>query len=139
VPATDTIRTRPPETPRERFAQVNTKRPPGSKGRFSLAVVLALWIITAWLLYPLIAADTVDMSNVKEYIYRSALGITIMIILFGKTLVDLIFPLVSSEKMPLVNTLLLTVYSLALAGGIVFMIVRLVFLYMKSRKGGLLF
>ncbi len=118
---------------------MKTERPPGPKSSFSLAAVLALWIIAAWLLYPLIVADTVDMSNVKEYIYRSALGITILVILFGKTLVDLIFPLVSSKKMPLVNTVLLTVYSLALAGGIIFMIARLAVLYMRSKKGGFFF
>ena len=55
-------------------------------------LVIILWIVTAWLLYPLIALDSVDMGNAKEYLYRSAIGITIMLIFFGKSIIDLFFP-----------------------------------------------
>lgn len=111
----------------------------GPKKRLSLGFVLILWIATAWLLYPLVTADTADMGNVKEYIYRSALGITLMVILFGKTLIDLIFPLVSSQKMPLLNTIFLTIYSLALGGGIIYMIAKMISLYLKSQQAGFIF
>jgi hypothetical protein len=118
---------------------VESKTSKGSKKRLSLGFVLILWIAAAWLLYPLVIADTADMGNIKEYIYRSALGITLMVILFGKTLIDLIFPLVSSQKMPLLNTIFLAIYALAVAGGLIFMLARIIALYMKSGKSGFIF
>ena len=111
----------------------------GLKKEISFGVELILWIVTAWLLYPLIILDSVDMENAKEYFYRSAAGITIMIIFFGKTITDLLFPQVSFKKMPLFDTVLLATYSIFLAGGIIFMFVRMVLLYLKSRKSGLMF
>jgi hypothetical protein len=107
--------------------------------KITLGVELILWLITAWLLYPLMILDSVNMDNAKEYFYRSAGGITIMIIFFGKTITDLLFPQMSSKKMPLFDTIFLTIYSVLLGGGIVFMFVRMVLLLMKSRKSGFLF
>jgi len=45
------------------------------KKEIAFGLVIILWIITAWLLYPLINLDAVDMENAKEYLYRSAIGI----------------------------------------------------------------
>ncbi len=109
------------------------------KKEITFGLVVLLWIITAWLLYPLINLDAVDMENAKEYLYRSAIGITIMIIFFGKTILDLFFPQVTLRTMPLLNTIFLAIYSIALAGGIIFMIARMIILYMRSRKSGFLF
>ena len=111
----------------------------GLKKEISFGVELILWIVTAWLLYPLIILDSVNMENAKEYFYRSAAGITIMIIFFGKTITDLLFPQVSFKKMPLFDTILLAAYSIFLAGGIIFMFVRMVLLYLKSRKSVFMF
>lgn len=102
-------------------------------------LVIILWIVTAWLLYPLINLDSVDMGNAKEYLYRSAFGITIMLIFFGKSIIDLFFPQVTFKRVPLINTILLAVYSFALAGGIVFMVSRIIIMYLKSQKSGFLF
>jgi hypothetical protein len=102
-------------------------------------LVIILWIVTAWLLYPLIALDSVDMGNAKEYLYRSAIGITIMLIFFGKSIIDLFFPHVTFKRVPLINTILLAVYSFALAGGIVFMVSRIIIMYLRSQKSGFLF
>jgi hypothetical protein len=104
-----------------------------------LVLVIFLWLITAWLVYPLINLDTVNMENAKEYLYRSAVGLTIMIIFFGKTIIDLLFPQVTLKRMPLLITIFLTIYSLAIAGGIIFMVVRMGILYVKSKKSGFLF
>ena len=109
------------------------------KKEIAFGLVIILWIITAWLLYPLITLDSVDMENAKEYLYRSAIGITIMIIFFGKTILDLFFPQVTFKTIPLMNTIFLTIYSIALAGGIIFMITRMIILLMRSRKSGFLF
>ena len=104
-----------------------------------LAVTLALWALAAWLLFPLINFDKIDMSNVIPYLYRSALGLTLMIIFLGKTLFDLIFPWVQGKKLPVMNSLFLTLYALGLAAGIVFMIIRIALLYLKNRQAGVPF
>lgn len=103
---------------------------------WAIALTLALWILAAWLLFPLANLDRVDMSNVKPYLYRSALGLTLLIIFFGKTLFDLIYPWVYSRKLPRLNAALLTLYAFALGGGIIFMIIRMAALAMKNRGGG---
>jgi hypothetical protein len=108
------------------------------QGKRGWAIILTavLWILAAWLLFPLVNLDRVDMSNVKQTLYRSALGITILIIFFGKTLFDLIDPWVSSRKLPRWNAVLLILYMAALSGGIVFMVLRLAVVAAKSRGGG---
>ncbi len=108
--------------------------------RIVLAFTLALWIITAWFLYPLISLDRVDMSNVKPFLYRSVLGLTLLIIFFGKTMFDLIYPWVVGRKLPVMNVVFLTLYALAISGGIVFLLIRIALLYMRNRQGtGLVF
>ncbi len=109
------------------------------KKEITFGLVIILWIVTAWLLYPLINLDSVDMDNAKEYLYRSAIGITVMIIFFGKTILDLFFPQVTFRTMPVLNTVFLAIYSIALAGGIIFMITRMIIVYMRSTKSGFLF
>lgn len=106
---------------------------------WAIALTLALWAIAAWLLYPLIHLDRVDMSNVKATLYRSALGLTLLIIFFGKTLFDLIYPWAYSKKLPRLNAALLTLYIAALGGGIIFLIIRMAALAMNNRRGGFLF
>jgi len=104
-----------------------------------IVLTLAFWALAAWLLYPLVNLDRIDMSNVKTYLYRSALGLTLLIIFFGKTLFDLIYPWVYSKKLPRLNAALLILYAIGLSGGIVFMILRMAALAMKNRIGGFLF
>jgi hypothetical protein len=100
---------------------------------------LLLWIAAAWLLYPLTILDSTDMTRAKEYLYRSASGIVLMVIFFGKTLTDLIYLRVSSRPLALLNTLFLYVYAVALASGIIFMVTRIFVLYGRSRKIGFVF
>jgi len=111
-----------------------------SNKKLGIIFMLILWIVTAWLLYPLVVLDSVDMDNAKEYFYRSAIGIAIMIILFGKTAFDVFFPQVVSKKVPLINTIFLTLYSLLIAGGIIFMVSRMIVLYINNQESpGILF
>ncbi len=97
------------------------------------ALFLLLWAVTIWLLYPLVVLDNAYAINAKEYLYRAVIGITIMIILFGKTVFDLFFPLSTSNKMTAIQTVFLTVYSMVLAGGIILMLGRLVSLFIRSQ------
>jgi hypothetical protein len=114
------------------------KTKPGDR-LFYLILTLVFWLAAAWLLLPLVNLDRVDMSNVKSTIYRSALGLTLLIIFFGKTLLDLIFPWVHSRKLPVLNTILLGIYALVLSGGILFTIIRMVSVFFKSRNQGFIF
>jgi hypothetical protein len=97
-----------------------------------IGLFIILWAVIAWLLYPLLILDSVNMVNAKEYLYRLAIGITMMIIMFGKTITDLLFPLDISHKKALSYTIFLTIYSLVLLGGIIYMIARVMLVYLKS-------
>jgi hypothetical protein len=111
---------------------------PGKKTGLSkevaFSLTLVLWAAAAWALYPLVDIDNVDMGNVKTYLYRSAMGVTILVIFFGKTLHDLIFPWVTSRTIPRWNAILLTLYLVLLSGGIVFVVVRMAVLLAKNRQ-----
>ncbi len=104
----------------------------GFKKRINIGFILILWVVTAWLLSPLITSDTVDIADANEYIYRFAVGIAIMIIMFGKTIFDLIFPQPISKKMPLINTVFLSLYCIAIASGIVIIVAKMIALYLKG-------
>ncbi|MFQ6038072.1 MAG: hypothetical protein ACE5LV_05580 [Candidatus Aminicenantales bacterium] len=102
----------------------------GSKVGF----ILLLWVIAAWLLYPMIVLDTIQMASAKAYLYRAAIGIAIMLILFGKTIFDLMFPQTHSSARSLLHTVFLTLYTLAIAGGILFMVARMIVLYIRQES-----
>ena len=110
-----------------------------AKKKFALVLTLLLWIAAAWLLLPLVMLDTVTMANAKLYLYRSSAGVTILLIFFGKTVFDLLFPHAVNKKMSTVNTVFLALYAVALASGIVFMIIRMVLVYLKNRQTGFIF
>ena len=95
-------------------------------------VIIALWIFTGWLFYPLFKLNAIQMANAKLYLFRAAIGIAIMLILFGKTIFDLFFPQSSSAARSALNTLFLALYSLVIAGGIIFMVARMIVLYIRS-------
>jgi len=111
----------------------------GLKREVGFGLTIVIWIVTIWLLYPLINLDSVNMENAKEYLYRASMGTVIMIIFLGKTIFDLLFPQVTLRKTPLLNTIFLTVYAIALGGGIIFMVARIITLYLKSQKSGFIF
>jgi hypothetical protein len=104
-----------------------------------IASFVLVWGFTAWLVYPLLFLDTVTLHNATSYFYRSALGIIIMIILFGKTLFDLFFPLDTSNKKATLHVIFLTAYALVMAGGIILVLMRILLLYLKSDNEGSLF
>lgn len=103
------------------------------------AGLLLVWGVTAWLLYPLIFIETVRLQDATKFFYRSALGIILMIILFGKTLFDLFFPLDTSRRKSVFQVVFLTIYALLMAGGIILMLMRILLLYLKSDSEGRLF
>ena len=102
-----------------------------------IGFLLILWIFTAWLLYPLITLDSINMHNAEGYFYRSAVGIVVMIILFGKTVFDLLFPQFDSNKKATLNIVFLVLYAFAIASGVIFMIARMVSVYMSNQDFGM--
>ena len=98
--------------------------------------ILLLWLFTAWLFYPLFTLNAIELANAKTYLYRSAMGIAIMLILFGKTIFDLLFPQTVSEARSILNTIFLVFYSIFIAGGVIFMAARIIVLYIRSGDTG---
>jgi hypothetical protein len=107
-----------------------------SRKASKIGFILLLWVFTAWLFYPLITLDAIQMANAKAYLYRSAMGIAIMLILFGKTIFDLLFPQSVSQARSILNTIFLALYSIFIAGGILFMVSRIIVLYIRSSDTG---
>lgn len=98
-----------------------------------IAFIVFIWICIAWLLFPLITLDSISMVNAKQYLYRSAIGIGLMIILFGKTVFDLLFPQATNRRIPVANSIFLIIYSFLMAGGIIYMVTRVIVLYIRSQ------
>jgi hypothetical protein len=111
------------------MTMIQSKKLPKWSG---VALFILIWAVVAWLLYPLLVLDSVDLINAKSYFYRSAFGIILLIILFGKTITDLLMPIDVSRKKALSYTIFLTVYSLVLMGGIVYMIARAILVYLNT-------
>ena len=101
-----------------------------------IIIVLAIWSLTVWLFFPLFIMDAIQIANDKLYLFRAALGIAIMLIMFGKTIFDLFFPQSTSNVRTALNTIFLAVYSFIIAGGIIFMVARLIILYIRSIGSG---
>jgi hypothetical protein len=108
------------------------------KGR-KIALFILVWGVTAWLIFPLVVMQEVTLQNASKYFYRSALGITMLIILYGKTLFDLFFPLDTSRKKTTLYVVFLMVYALAMTAGIILMLFRIFALYLKSGSAGQVF
>lgn len=93
--------------------------------------LVVVWAATAWLLYPLIFRLITPLTA-KEYFYRSAVGIILMIIMFGKTVFDLLLPQELTRKRSALNVVILSVYTIVMAGGIIFMLIRILALYLNK-------
>lgn len=102
-----------------------------------IVFILFIWICVVWLLYPLITLDSINMINAKQYLYRSAIGIGVMIILFGKTVFDLLFPQATNRRIPVLNSIFLIIYSFLMAGGIIYMVTRVIVLYIRAQGNDL--
>ena len=101
-----------------------------------IAFFVLIWAVTAWLVLPLLFMKTVTLQEASKYFYRSALGIILLIILFGKTVTALFFPLDTSRRKSLLHVVFLTVYALVMAGGIILILFRILALYLKSGSAG---
>ena len=99
-----------------------------------VGLFVSAWVFTAWLVMPLVTLDKVDLRSSMEYFYRAAAGVVIMIIIFGKTVVDLLFSQDLSRRKSILYVSFLTVYSLGLAAGIIFMAIRILLIYLNANS-----
>ncbi len=106
------------------------------KKGYRVIIIIGLWVFTAWLFYPLFTLNAIQIANAKLYLFRAAIGIAIMLILFGKTIFDLFFPQSSSHAKSALNTIFLAVYSFVISGGIIYMVARMIVLYIRSIDTG---
>ncbi len=104
-----------------------------------VAVMVLVWGITVWLIFPLIFLKDPSLKDASKYFYRSALGITMLIILYGKTLFDLFFPLDTSRSKTVAQVVFLTLYALGMTGGIIFVLFRIFALFIKGGNAGVNF
>jgi hypothetical protein len=104
-----------------------------------IALMVLVWGLTIWLIFPLIFLKEPSLKDASKYFYRSALGITMLIILYGKTLFDLFFPLDTSRKKTVFQVLFLTLYALGLTGGIIFVLFRIFALFIQGGSAGQVF
>jgi hypothetical protein len=96
-----------------------------------IASLILYWGVTAWLLYPLIS-EIITPATAKEYLYRAAFGVVLLVLIFGKTLFDLLFSAEHSRAHSGLNVALLTLYITVMAGGIIFMLIRILTLYLNK-------
>jgi len=122
-------------TPAEGAVIVNAPREDAvaklAKKTWKTIGLIAYWGVTLWLLYPLIFKIITPLTA-GEYFTRSALGITLLILIFGKTFFDLLFPTELSKARNRLNWLLLSLYTTIMAVGIIFMLVRVLALYLNK-------
>ncbi|OGD22475.1 MAG: hypothetical protein A2W03_02630 [Candidatus Aminicenantes bacterium RBG_16_63_16] len=104
-----------------------------------VAFMLLVWGITVWLIFPLVFLKDPSLQDATKYFYRSALGITMLIILYGKTLFDLFFPLDTSRGRTVAQVVFLTLYALGMTGGIIFVLFRIFALFIKGGSAGVNF
>jgi hypothetical protein len=104
-----------------------------------IAFMVFVWGFTIWLLSPLILVKEPTLHEASKYFYRSAIGITMLIILYGKTLFDVFFPLDTSRKKSIIQAGVLTLYALLMTGGIIFVLFRIFALYIKGGSAGVNF
>jgi len=104
-----------------------------------VAFMLLVWGITVWLIFPLVILKDPSLKDATKYFYRSAMGITMLIILYGKTLFDLFFPLDTSRGRTVAQVIFLTLYALGMTGGIIFVLFRIFALFIKGGSAGVNF
>ncbi|MDP2914629.1 MAG: hypothetical protein Q8O91_04160 [Candidatus Aminicenantes bacterium] len=100
--------------------------------RMRIVIFISVWLFTVWLLMPLITLEKVELRSSLEYFYRASAGVVVMIILFGKTVTDLLFSQDLSRKKSALYVTFLTIYSLVMAGGIIFMAIRILLVFLNT-------
>ena len=96
-------------------------------------LLVLFWAISIWLLYPLVLLNTQNAEKMtKFFFYRSGLGIVILLILFGKSVFDLLYLQDESQKMPFIKIAFLTLYAVVIISVIFFIGGKAIILFFKA-------
>jgi hypothetical protein len=96
----------------------------------TLTVIMLLFAV--WLVSPFFHLDRSSYAHGKEYGYRLALGITIMIIFVGKWAFDALAPQGLARKVSNAKAVALIALSLLILGFIVFIVAQATVLYLTT-------
>jgi hypothetical protein len=69
----------------------------------SLLFNLLLWVVAAWLLYPLVFIK-LDLGDIPTSFFRSIAGVVLLIIMFGKNMIDIMFQRMTKSELHLRTT-----------------------------------
>lgn len=103
---------------------------------FSILFNLALWLAAAWLLYPLVFIQF-DWGDVQTSFFRSLAGVALLIIMFGKNMIDILFQKMTHNELHLRTAAMNVVltYAFIIVSVISFAISALLMLVTSQRQG----
>lgn len=103
---------------------------------FSILFNLVLWLAAAWLLYPLVFIQF-DWGDVQTSFFRSLAGVALLIIMFGKNMIDILFQKMTRNELHLRTTAMNVVltYAFIIVSVISFAISVLLMLATSQRQG----
>lgn len=67
---------------------------------FSIVFNLLLWLVAAWLLYPLVFIQ-LNLADIQTSFLRSTAGVVLLIIMFGKNMIDIMFQKMTKSELHL--------------------------------------
>jgi hypothetical protein len=93
----------------------------------SLALIFAVWLVS-----PFFRLDASDEAAGSIYVYRLALGLTIMILFIGKSLWDVLAPQGLAKKVSNAKAIALVGLTIVVMGFLVFTVARAAAYYLGS-------
>jgi len=81
-------------------------------------------LIAFWLLFPFIKIDQSDFVHAKQYVYRLALGMMILIIMLGKMGFDVFFPQGIAQKVSNLKSILFIIFGILILAFVVYIILQ---------------
>jgi uncharacterized protein YybS (DUF2232 family) len=89
-------------------------------------------LIAIWLLFPFIKIDQSDFAHAKQYVYRLALGVMILIIMLGKMGFDVFFPQGIAQKVSNVKSALFIIFGILILAFVIYIIIQAGSLFMST-------
>lgn len=99
-----------------------------------VSLTFLLIVFAVWLVSPFFSIDRSDYGHGREYGYRLALGVLIMIVFIGKWTFDVLAPQGLARKVSDFKAVGLIVLSLAVMGFIVFIVAQAASLFLRTAE-----
>src|SRR5512136_212076 len=103
-----------------------------SERLLGIGLTVLLVMFAVWLVSPFFHLDSSSYGHGKEYGYRLALGLLIMMVFVGKWAFDALAPQGLARKVSNVKAIALILLSLLIMGFIVFIVAQATVLYLKT-------